>query len=403
MCNMPLHRPWIRALVLLLVLGGVIRAEDEAPPDAPGRVTTSSFPVPSAAHAFTFRGEVRLDDRAAGQLFLQAKPVSEPSGAVLWAVTERWQMLGGRIDSGALAAVDRSLAPIRGVAEDHRPEAPSLVLTWKRTEAGIELAPPRKEGEDAVEPRRVPVPAGTVTTTLAALAVLSRHVLPGGGTLPLSLLQPVARGGDLFVPLPWEVRKDGEWDGQPAWVGSGTAEGADTYALYFEPETERLLGLRLTTKRGFVVEVHATSVPEAEVDPFIPPARTAEAAALQGALALAAADLPLLEAVVYWPVAHGLAATAYQREDPRHAEVEPFPTLARFRARQMQHFAETLRKRPRHLVEGTLRELRGEVKTEPLGSGYVRFLFPEKVGRMDLTVGEVDGIWYLMGLPVAGR
>ncbi len=395
-----MHRtfPLLALAVLCLPMAGV-HAEDEAvKPEAAFEAAVATLPAPSAEHAFTFEGEVRVADELVGTITFAAEPTGDGEA---WLVTDALSFAGGAYVRTYTAQLDRRLQPVRGKVTGKEPGTEAFEVTWTRTETGLAVRhSATKAGETVVSEKMIPH-TGTTTTTMCSLWLFGRLSGLARGSYAVTVFDADPGPGDAtFETATWTQGDKGAWGDRKAVLLEGT-KGAKGIAAGFDPQTRALLGIR-TASGGQGPDLEIRPVPAAapeqtdDTPQFSGPPRSAREAALQAGLAFATGDLELVERLLHWP-------TWYAEQKAAHTGEEPFAELPAYKAAVLEQLGKSLPKMPRPMMEGMLKSMGDQLGLKTLEGGLTQATFPPMLRSMVVTLGEFDGQWYLARLPGAPK
>ena len=387
--------PLLIVALLCLPIAGVHAEDEAAAPRAAYEAAVAQFPSPGADHAFTFDGEALMNGQPLGTITF--KEPTEDGAA--WLLTDAFSFGGDAYQRNFTARLDRRLQPAGGKVTGKEPGTDGFEVVWTRTETGFAAKRTATKAGETTTSESTVEHTGTITTTMCSLWLFARlsQVARGNYAVPVYDADP-GPGEATFETATWTQGEEGTWGDRKALLLAG-AKGDKRIEAGFDPRTGALLGVRTSSPgKGFDLEIRPAGAKPAEEtdDPFSRPARSAKEAALQAGLAFAVADLELTERVIHWPSLHAESEAAYTGE-------EPFPDVEAFKAATMEQLKQSLTKRPRPMIEGALKMARDQLQLEEVAGGLTKVTFPPMFKSLVMTVGEIDGQWYLVRLPGAPK
>ncbi|MHC5010180.1 MAG: hypothetical protein ACYTG6_04415 [Planctomycetota bacterium] len=381
-------------LALLLLLPLAASAEDELSPDDRYARATGALPAPGEAGGFTFDGDLVVNGALSGTCHFSAVPAaapSDPDGPLHWKTTDRLTVGDGALRIEHVAYSTSALLPVEGRESDN--SEGERAYAWKRESDAMKVV---ATGEGMADVARAAPHEDPSLTTLAAVFLFCR----------LAPMEPATYGTRSFDPS-WdflkaetpfrevvlEMRGEGTWEERPALLVQGT-RGKATLDAAFDVETRDFLGARLFEEGRMDLRF----VPKGSVAPpeggdvLRSPATTPEAAAARAGYAFATADMEVLEDVIHWPTLH---------EALRDPTDEEQPTLDEFRAGVLASLEQNLQPNPRGMIEGIVKSILGSdgLEVERQGEDRAVVTFPAMFRNLQVKVGEIDGVWYLVELP----
>lgn len=381
----------IRFVPFLLIALLALPAFAEEPPTtaAPPAYETelAKLAAPSAAGAFTFEGEFEAGGgQLTGSAILEAK-VTKVGDATGWATRVHLAATNGAVSIEETGLYDAHLRPISGSTKQTTPGGKTH-FSWTADEGGVRLTDHMGGAQEGMDPptRRL-AHEGAFQGDLAVFVLFSRLIGQREGSFKTDLLDA---DESKFVSASWTSGKVGTWNDKPAKLVQAKRSDGKTLEAGFDAKTGDMLGLRLGQGGQVRIELRRLA-PKGFFDV---PAKTPQQAAAQATLSFAIADFELLERVTHWPSVHA-AHLKQHPDEPMEIDAYKELLMGRFRA--------TLKPQgERSMVAPVLESMSPSFKTSESEFGTV-VEFGPMFRDVKITVGEVDGVWYLTKFPDAPK
>ena len=120
---------------------------------------------------------------------------------------------------------------------------------------------------------------------------------------------------------------------------------------------------------------------------------------IESCLGQAGQQWHLLGRVIHWPTLHARAQAQHEAETTGQPHAEPYPDVEAFKKATLEALAGSLPKMPRPMIEGMLKTMGPQLKSESTDEGLTKVTFPPMFRSMVVVVGEIDGAWHLVRMP----